>query len=90
MSDKDMSKEITDAWAEFIKNSDKAKEDILSAFNDDMEGDGGMRNMILLGVGTLVCILVAFSIYYFYTKANMKKKEKVIGKKKKNAIMKKN
>ena len=81
MSDKDMSKEITDAWAEFIKNSDKAKEDILSAFNDDMEGDGGMRNMILLGVGTLVCILVAFSIYFFYTKANMKKK---IMKKKKN------
>ena len=82
MSDKDMSKEITDAWAEFIKNSDKAKEDILSAFNDDMEGDGGMRNMILLGVGALAaCILVAFSIYYFYPKANMKKK---IMKKKKN------
>ena len=76
-----MSKEITDAWAEFIKNSDKAKEDILSAFNDDMEGDGGMRNMILLGVGTLICILVTFSIYYFYPKANMKKK---IMKKKKN------
>ena len=81
MSDKDMSKEITDAWAEFIKNSDKAKKDILSAFDDDMEGDGGMKNMILLGVGTLGCILVAFSIYYFYTKANMKKK---IMKKKKN------
>ena len=84
-----MSKKITDAWAEFIKNSDKAKEDILSAFNDDMEGDGGMRNMILLGVGTLACILVAFSMYYFYTKANMKKKENAIMKKKKNAIMKK-
>ena len=60
MSDKGMSKEITDAWAEFIKNSDKAKENILSAFDDDMEADGGMKNMILLGVRTLACILVAF------------------------------
>ena len=88
MSDKDMSKEITDAWAEFIKNSDKAKEDILSAFDDDMEGDGGMRNVILLGVGTLACILVAFLVY-FCIKAIMKKKENVITKKKKTAVMKK-
>ena len=88
MSDKGMSKEITDAWAEFIKNSDKAKEDILSAFDDDMEGDGGMRNVILLGVGTLACILVAFSVD-FCIKAIMKRKENVITKKKKTAVMKK-
>ena len=83
-----MSKKITNAWTEFIKNSDKAKEDILSAFNDDMDVDEGMRNMILRGMGTIVCILVAVSIY-FCIKAIMKKKENAIVKKKKNAIMKK-
>ena len=65
MSEDDLSKEITNAWAEFIKNSDEAKAEILSAFNEDMEGDdGGMTKMIACGVvGTLTCILVALAIY---------------------------
>merc|ERR1711970_340184 len=60
----DIGKEITDAWEEFTKNSDKAKEDILSAFNEDIDADGCMGKMILLGVGSLVGILVAVPIYF--------------------------
>ena len=72
MSEDDISKEITSAWEEFTKNSDKAKEDILSAFNEDIEADEPMGKIILLGVGTLICILVVFPIY-FCIKAIMKK-----------------
>ena len=34
MTNDDLSKEITDAWAMFTKDSEKAKETILSAFTD--------------------------------------------------------
>ena len=70
----DIGQEITNAWEEFTKNSDKAKEDILSAFNEDIDADGVMGKMILLGVGSLVCILVAVPIY-FCIKAIMKKND---------------
>ena len=63
-----MSEEITKAWAEFTKDAEKAKEDILSVFNDDLPKDGEGQNWIIfstLGLG--VCLVVAFSIYMYVT-----------------------
>jgi hypothetical protein len=63
-----MSEVVTKAWAEFTKDAEKAKEDILSVFNDDLPTDGEGQNWIIfstLGLG--VCLVVAFSIYMYVT-----------------------
>ena len=77
MSENDLSKEITSAWEEFTKNSEKAKEDIQRALYDETEDDRNMHmgNIILLGVGILVCSVVAFTIY-FCIKAVIDKEKK--------------
>ena len=47
----------------FIENGDKAVEDILDAFNEDMEANGGMEYLVYLGVVTLFIITVVLPIY---------------------------
>ena len=47
----------------FIENDDKAVEDILDAFNEDMEANGGMEYLVYLGVMTLFIITVVLPIY---------------------------
>ena len=66
-----MTEEITKAWAEFTKDAEKAKEDILSVFNDDLPTDGEGQNWIFFStMGLGVCLVVAFSIYMFVTSKN--------------------
>ena len=63
-----MSEEITKAWAEFTKDAEKAKEDILSVFNDDLPMDGEGQNWIFFSsMGLGVCLVMAFSIYKYMT-----------------------
>ena len=40
MSRDGIAKDVVDAWADFTKDSDKAKEDILDVFNDARNEDG--------------------------------------------------
>ena len=68
-----MSEEITKAWAEFTKDAEKAKEDILSVFTDDLPMDGEGQNWIIFStMGLVVCLVGALSIYMYVTS---KKKE---------------
>ena len=63
-----MSEEITKARAEFTKDAEKAKEDILSVFNDDLPTDGeGHDWIIFYTMGLGLCLVVAFSIYMYVT-----------------------
>ena len=64
MSDDDMSNEITEAWVEFTENNgEKTVVDILSAFNEDMEANGGMEYLVYPGVVTLFVIIVVLPVY---------------------------
>ena len=68
MSKDNIGKEVTDAWNAFTKDTDKAKEDIMSMFNDalgeETPEEEKMLWIIFLIVGLIVGLLgVAILIY---------------------------
>ena len=58
----------------FAENGDKAVEEILDAFNEDMEANGGMEYLVYLGVMTLLFIMVVLPIYICISIIRRKKK----------------
>ena len=67
MTNNDLGKEVTDAWAEFTKDAEKAKEAILSAFTDDatIETENNVEGVMLFSgiMGFLALLLVTFLVY---------------------------
>ena len=61
MAKNDMSNEVAKAWAEFTKDTEKAKEDILSVFNEDSGKEE--QNWTFFFIMGLMVLLVAFPIY---------------------------
>ena len=61
MAKNNMSNEVAKAWAEFTKDTEKAKEDILSVFNEDFENEE--QNWSVFFIMGLMVVLVAFPIY---------------------------
>ena len=61
MAKNNMSNEVAKAWAEFTKDTEKAKEDILSVFLEDSENEE--QNWTFFSIMGLMVLLVAFLIY---------------------------
>ena len=79
MTNNDLGKEVTDAWAEFTKDAEKAKEAILSAFTDDatIETENNVEGVMLFSgiMGFLALLLVTFLVYSIFNLLNKKKKD---------------
>ena len=73
MAKNDMSNEVAKAWAEFTKDTEKAKEDILSVFNEDSENEDQYWTVFFSTMGLMV-LLVAFPIYKLVTSLVKKNK----------------
>ena len=98
MSKDNIGKEVTDAWNAFTKDTDKAKEDIMSMFNDALEEETPDGEKIiwiiflilgLIGVAILIYKLVnsceGFSMAIKKDSSNDTKKDTTTVKKKKNS-----
>ena len=61
MSKDGLAKDFADAWADFTKDSEKAKQDILDVFQD-AENDGEEDWYSFMMISTLGAIVVIFSM----------------------------
>ena len=99
MSKDNIGKDVTDAWNAFTKDTDKAKEDIMSMFNDALEEETPDGEKIiwiiflilgLIGVAILIYKLVNSSVAITKNSSSASKKDNTSTKKKDNTTKKKN
>ena len=67
MSRDGIAKGVVDAWADFTKDSDIAKEDILDVFNDARDEDGDvwmLSTLVAIGLVFIIVVLHYRSVIF--------------------------